>query len=129
MRVAPASDGKHIHVLRGCTGEPQTFGHRASRYTRDVLDPSKPLLFEGRHERAIRQQCRRDVAVVGIEPENQQGEAADRARTSGARIAVRSRTKRRKPNTSRARTCPAAPNRSRSVVSVNSRTMAAAIAC
>jgi hypothetical protein len=75
QRLAPevgariARHGKHVDIRCRDAAHLQAGSDRVVRKTRHVLDPSEPLLFDGRDKLSVADQRRRDVAVIRVEAE------------------------------------------------------------
>lgn len=82
MRARVARHRERIHVRRLDTRVGKAGANRLRRETGNVLDARKSLLFDSGHQPAITDERRRDVAVVGVDPEH------DHVSTGTRRIAA-----------------------------------------
>src|SRR5262249_47426708 len=145
MGARIARDGEDNDVRRGHARYPQTLGQRVMREARAVLDPPEPLFFDGGDEPAVANENGRDIAVIGVQADNNHcvsgaGSAyapaafvlarrRDRSGCAPAASAAPTASRSRRANccsvkSRRTRSAAAAPIRVRNSTSVNNRTIA-----
>src|SRR5262245_52055320 len=119
MRARIPGDGEEIDVSRADAAELETGADGLIGEPRAVLDAAEALFLDRRDELSVAHERGRDVAVVGVEPEDVH---SARAGTRASRTAVNRSRKRASVKSRRNRVRPRAPIRSAATRSPSSRT-------